>query len=141
MLPAHAKPSPHDSDKPKPTILLVEDEPLIRLGVADYLRECGFRVLEAGNADDAIAILTADNPEFRIDVVFSDVRMPGRLDGFALARWVRENRPGLPILLGSGDAKKAEVARELCEEQGLFEKPYDLGKLVIRLRTMLDRKE
>jgi DNA-binding response OmpR family regulator len=122
-------------------VLLVEDEPLIRLGVADYLRECGFRVLEASNAEDAIAILTASSPELRVDMVFSDVRMPGRLDGFGLARWVRQHRPGLPVLLGSGDAKKAEVARELCEEEGLFEKPYDLGKLVARLRAILDRPD
>lgn len=141
MLPAHSKPIPRDGDKPKPTVLLVEDEPLIRLGVADYLRECGFRVLEAANADDAIAILTARDPEFGIDVVFSDVRMPGKLDGFGLARWIRQNRPGLPVLLGSGDAKKADIASELCEQEGFFEKPYDLHKLVIRLRSMLDKSE
>src|SRR5262245_21192751 len=111
MLPAHTKPSSENGDRSKPTVLLVEDEPLIRLAVADYLRECGFKVLEAGSADDALAILTATKPEFRIDVLFSDVRMPGKLDGFGLARWVREHRPALPVLLGSGDTKKSDLAR------------------------------
>ena len=141
MLPAHRKPSSDDGEKSKPTLLLVEDEPLIRLAVADYLRECGFRVLEASNADDALAILTATSPEFRIDILFSDVRMPGKLDGFGLARWVREHRPGLPVLLGSGDAKKSDLARELCEKEGVFEKPYDLKQLVARLRSMLDKSD
>ena len=70
---------------------MVEDEVLIRLVIADYLRDCGYRVHEAVSAEEAILILQA--PEVSIDIVFSDVEMPGEMDGFGLARWVRANKP------------------------------------------------
>jgi CheY-like chemotaxis protein len=63
---------------------VVEDEVLVRLVIADYLRECGYKVYEAVNAGEAVAMLQA--PEVFINVVFSDVQMPGTMDGFALAR-------------------------------------------------------
>ncbi|MEA2816833.1 MAG: hypothetical protein QOI93_4534, partial [Rhodospirillaceae bacterium] len=64
---------------PPPTILVVEDEILVRTVIAAYLRDCGFDVVEAGNADEAVRVLEAG---IRIDIVFSDVNMPGSLDGF-----------------------------------------------------------
>jgi CheY-like chemotaxis protein len=118
-----------------PAILVVEDEVLIRLVIADYLRECGFKVYEAGNAAEALEILEADNT--KIDLVFSDVRMPGEMDGFALAQWVRRNRPGLPVILTSGDRKKSEVARDLCEDEPFFAKPYELEPVVQRIRALI----
>lgn len=78
--------SENDRGSGEHCVLLVEDEVLIRMVVADYLRECGYRVLEAGNADDAFKILTTNEP---IDVVCTDVQMPGTLDGFGLSRWIR----------------------------------------------------
>jgi CheY-like chemotaxis protein len=65
----------------------VEDEVLIRLAVSDYLRDCGYRVVETGSGDEAVTILT--KTDVRIDVVFADVSMPGGLNGFGLAQWVR----------------------------------------------------
>jgi CheY-like chemotaxis protein len=118
-----------------PTILVVEDEVLIRLVIADYLRECGFKVYEAGSAAEALEILEAGNTT--IDLVFSDVRMPGEMDGFALAQWVRRNRPGLPVILTSGDRKKSEVARDLCEDEPFFAKPYELEPVVQRIRALI----
>jgi len=86
-----------------PTVLIVEDEVLIREAVTDHLRECGFLVLEACDAEEAIEILEAG---VDIDVVFSDIRMPG-MGGVALAKWVSENRPGTPVFLASGNMGKA----------------------------------
>jgi DNA-binding response OmpR family regulator len=119
-----------------PTILVVEDEVLIRIALSDYLQECGFKVLEAGNAEDAIEIL--ESSSIQIDLIFSDVVMPGKLDGFGLARWLRTNRPGLPILLTSGDAGKAETARKLCENEPFLAKPYDLKHVVARIRASIE---
>lgn len=82
-----------------PRVLVVEDEFLIRLLVADHLREAGFTVVEAFNGDEAIAILNAGA---LIDLVFTDVRMPGAADGMALLGFVKRTRPDLPVLMTSG---------------------------------------
>ena len=120
-------------------ILIVEDEPLVRMVLSDYLQECGFRVLEASNANEAMKII--DQSSVTIDLVFSDVVMPGSTDGFGLARWVRASRPGLPFILTSGDAKKVEYAKELCEGQPFMAKPYDLKAIVARIRKTLGQAE
>lgn len=117
-------------------ILIVDDDPLLRLTLADFLGECGFRVLEATSAEEAIAMLNAYGRDGGIDLVFSDVVMPGA-DGFALAHWVRRNRPGLPVMLASGDTGKAAKAREVCAGGNFFAKPYDLRKVLAGIRAAL----
>lgn len=124
-----------DPEERTPTILIVEDETLIRIALSDYLQECGFKVLEAAHADEAVKIL--EHSPVTIDLVFSDIVMPGAMDGFALARWVRAHRPGLPIMLTSGDARKTDCARELCEREPFVSKPYDLARLVAKMRAIL----
>lgn len=119
-----------------PTVLVVEDEVLIRIALSDYLQECGFKVLEAGNADEAVEII--QHSSVTIDLVFSDVVMPGSMDGFGLAKWIRINRAGLPVILTSGDAGKADAAKALCEREPFLAKPYDLENLVKHIRTLID---
>jgi CheY-like chemotaxis protein len=121
-----------------PAILVVEDEVLIRLVIADYLRECGFKVYEAGSAEEAIVVLESD--QAAVDLIFSDIRLPGEMNGFALAQWARTNRPGLPVVLTSGDSKKSEAAKELCENEPFFAKPYDVQLVVTQIRTIIDAK-
>lgn len=118
------------------TVLVVEDEILIRLTVADYLRECGFHVLEASTADEAVRVLEA---EVEVDIVFSDIQMPGSMDGFALAQWIRRQHPHVRVLLTSGFARTTALARDLCEQNPLIPKPYDHGSLLERLKDMLRR--
>jgi DNA-binding NtrC family response regulator len=118
-----------------PTVLIVDDELLIRMALADFLQECGFKVLQAGSAEDAIAILEASVSP--IDVVFSDVRMPGEMDSFGLSKWIHQNRPGLPVLLTSGDKGMTETAAGLCEKQPVMPKPYDFHVAVARIRAMI----
>jgi DNA-binding NtrC family response regulator len=120
-----------------PTVLVVEDELIIRLGVASYLRSCGYRVLEAGDAHQARAMLEADD---QIDIVFSDVQMRGILGGFALARWVHQHRPHIGVILTSGIAGAHEVAHDLCEGGAFMEKPYDHGELDRRIRRALSKE-
>jgi CheY-like chemotaxis protein len=79
-----------DNQADAPTVLVVEDEVLIRMATAEYLRGCGYRVVEVGSGDEAVAVLETD---IRVDVVFTDVTMPGALNGFGLAQWVRRERP------------------------------------------------
>jgi CheY-like chemotaxis protein len=128
------------SDQPvpalPPTVLVVEDEILVRVVIAAYLRDCGFDVVEAGDADEAVRILEAS---IRVDIVFSDVNMPGRLDGFGLAQWVCRERPGLKIILTSGAAPAAKEASDLCTHGPILAKPYDPAKLASQLRALMAR--
>jgi CheY-like chemotaxis protein len=121
---------------PPPTILVVEDEILVRTVIAAYLRDCGFDVVEAGNAEEAVRVLEAS---IRVDIVFSDVNMPGRLDGFGLVQWLRRERPGLKIILTSGAAQAVKDASDLCAHVPILAKPYDYAELARQLRALLTR--
>jgi CheY-like chemotaxis protein len=106
-------------------VLIVEDEPLVRLTGADLLADAGFDVLEAGNADEALRILEA-TPAVR--VVFSDVEMPGSTDGLGLARNICRRWPSIGIVLTSGH----RIREEMIPCDGRFvAKPYD-GQVLVR---------
>jgi DNA-binding response OmpR family regulator len=128
-----------DPTERTPTILVVDDEVLIRMVLSDYLQDCGFKVLEAGTVAEAIAIIEASTVP--IDLVFSDVNMPGDQDGIALAQWVRTHRAELPVLLTSGDEKKAELAGEICAKEEFLPKPYDHKIAVARVRTLITARK
>ena len=115
-------PEPH-------TVLIVEDEVLIRLSAADELRVRGFGVLEASNADEAIAVLQSGVP---IDLVFTDVRMPGSMDGVALARFIDGTRPELKLIITSGALHSAPEP-----DDAFIRKPYDLDMVVTRINDLL----
>ncbi len=117
------------------TILVVEDEILVRVAIAEYLRECGYKVHEAVNAREAVTML--QSPEVAIDIVFSDVQMPGDMDGFGLARWIRTNKPGVQVILTSGVERSADIAASLCEAGPLLIKPYPSQDVVDRIRRLL----
>ena len=80
-------------------ILIVEDEFLLRMDSAEVIENAGFEVIQAGNADEAIAILEA-RPD--IHIVFTDIQMPGSMDGLKLARFVRDRWPPIKIVATSG---------------------------------------
>lgn len=127
----HVTPKPGASLR---TILVVEDEILVRLAIADYLRECGYKVHEAVDAQEALAML--QSPQVAIDIVFSDVQMPGDMDGFGLARWIRANKPGVQVILTSGVERSADIAASLCEAGPLLRKPYPPQDVVNRIRRL-----
>ena len=112
-----------------PVVLIVEDEVLVRFALADHLREQGFKVYEARNADEAIQLLSFYRGE--VDVIFSDIVMPGELDGFELAMWVRKHRPDVQVILNS--AYYADIERDSNLRDVFFSKPYDLKAVVERL--------
>jgi CheY-like chemotaxis protein len=115
------------------TILVVEDEVLIRLAVADYLRVCGYRVLEASTGEEAQTIFGDDQ---RIDVLLTDIDLGRGMTGFELARWAREAHPQVRVLLTSGVARMAQSAGELCDLP-LLKKPYPHERLVEEIRRRL----
>jgi DNA-binding NtrC family response regulator len=124
-----------DENRRRYTVLIVDDEPVIRGFLYDYLSESGFNPLTVASGDEAVELL---QKEISVDLVFSDVRMPGTLDGFGLAQWVMEHRPGLPVILASGDLGKVNATRELVAE--IVPKPYDFDMVVRKMHAALDHR-
>jgi CheY-like chemotaxis protein len=116
------------------TILVVEDDVLVRMPIAQYLRDCGYKVIEAVNAQEAMTVLL--HQETVVHLVFSDIEMSGAIDGFGLAKWIREHRPGLGVLLAGTVPRAVENAKELCEE-GPVPKPYEAYTVLNRIRQLL----
>ena len=108
-----------------PTVLLVEDEVLVRMMLADQLREAGCRVVEASDADEAFLLLRQNL--IRPGVVISDIRMPGSMDGLGLARVIRSERANLKIILMSAH----HTSLEGPDYDAFFPKPYN-GPAIIR---------
>ena len=113
-------------------ILIVEDEPLIRMGVVSQLEDAGFLIYEAGNADEAICTLE-EHAEIRL--VFTDINMPGSMDGLKLAHYVRGRWPPVKIIVTSG---RSPVRDEDLPAGAVFVgKPYHPVHFTRKLREMI----
>jgi CheY-like chemotaxis protein len=123
----------------EPTLLMVESDVLVRQPIAEYLRECGYKVVEAGNTDEAHAIL--NHGEMKVDIVLSDAQAPGQVDGFGLARWMRANRPEVKVILAGTVAHAAREAGDLCEDGPHLQKPYDPQSLVDQIKRAMAARE
>ncbi len=109
-------------------ILLVEDEGLIRMMTAEALQDEGFEVVEALDGDEAVKLL--DGPE-RFDILFTDVRMPGSLDGIEVALHARRRYPAIPIVVTSGYAADLVARLSVLDPSAvLIGKPYGMAKMV-----------
>jgi DNA-binding NtrC family response regulator len=123
----------------KPVLLLVEDEVLIRCDLGDYMRECGFVVLEAASVDEAEAFFTAG---IAIDAVFSDIRLLGARDGVELARWIGCHFPEVPVILTSGVHRALGAAKARCANiVDFIDKPYDPLVVEQRVRALIARRD
>ena len=121
---------PADADaveQSAPTVLVVEDDILVRAVAAENLRDCGYKVVEAGSADDAIRLINAG---IGVDLVFSDVNMPGSMDGFGLALWLRQHWPETRILLTSGIPRSPQEMQALQSFGSMLTKPYRKNELL-----------
>jgi len=114
-------------------ILVVEDDPTVLTLTVDMLSGLGYQVATATNAADALKIIQS---EAEIDMLFSDVVMPGGVSGVSLARTARELRPGLRVLLTSGFVGEGAVLE--TAEFPLLDKPYETSLLAAKLRKLLD---
>ena len=116
----------------QPVILVVEDEILVRSPVAEFLRTAGYKVIEAANAAEAVAVFVTGTA---IDLVFSDIDMPGRMDGVGLARWISRHHPGIHVILSSGIS---HAARTKGITAPFLPKPYRLAAVALRIRSLLE---
>jgi two-component system, response regulator PdtaR len=113
-------------------ILIVEDNALIRMDAVDMAIHEGFIVFEAESADHAIAILEA---HFEIRLVFTDIEMPGSMDGLKLAEYVRHRWPPIKLIVTSGKVPRDKAA---LPEGGLFfSKPYAHAEILTAMHTLL----
>ncbi len=117
------------------TILVVEDETRVRKLAQRYLKAMGYRVLEA---EDAVAAIAALEKGDSVDLVFSDIVLPGSMDGRELGRWLAENRPEVKVLFTTGSNEQLAALRESGEEPPVVEKPYTKELLAKRVRDRLD---
>ena len=104
----------------KAVVLVVKDNTIIRLGAVDLVLSAGYEALEAGNADEAIRKLGSRSD---IDIVFTDVQMPGTMDGIRLSHYIRKRWPPVKLLVASGNAILEETSLPVGSK--LFSKPYD----------------
>jgi two-component system, response regulator PdtaR len=114
-----------------PTVLIVEDEFLIALGAADLVQSAGYNTVEVSNADDAVCILE-DRPD--IGIVFTDIRMPGSMDGLELAHCIRNRWPPVKIIVTSGH--HILRAGDLPDGGVFIPKPYTNREITSALKAM-----
>jgi two-component system, response regulator PdtaR len=116
----------------RPVILIVEDDFFLRIHAAEMIQDAGFDVVEAGNADEAITILEA---RADIQVVFTDIQMPGSMDGLKLARFVRGRWPPIKIVTTSGNFAVRDG--DLPEGGVFLSKPYTFDRIAATIRELV----
>jgi DNA-binding response OmpR family regulator len=125
----------------EPSVMIVEADILVRHPLAEYLRECGYRVLEASHAAEARQVLT--DGILSVDIVMAEIE-GAEESGFALAAWVRANHPGVEVILTGSVVRATEKAGDLCLDGPALSKPYN-HQLVLnrirRLRAARDRNQ
>ncbi len=129
------------SENPIPSILVIDGDIVSRHAIADYLRHCGYAVVEAANTDEAMTALA--EVALGVDVIVCDVEAIGAKSGFQLAQWVRDNRPELEVRLAASVDGAARTAAELCQTGPHLKRPYEPETVidyVRQLRAARDRK-
>jgi CheY-like chemotaxis protein len=117
----------------KAVVLVVEDSSIIRMGAVDLVLSAGYEALEARNADEAIRILESRDD---IDLVFTDVQMPGTMDGIKLSHHIRDRWPPVKLILASGAAILEESS--LPGGSRFFSKPYDDHAITDAMARLLE---
>jgi DNA-binding NtrC family response regulator len=119
------------SDGQPVAVLVVDDDPILRSTLAYEIRDAGYLVREASNTDEAERILAADT---LIDVVVTDIEMPGPRDGLALAKSVRAFKPHIKVIVASGLVPRTGV---VGIADAFFGKPYDFTRILMRIKSLL----
>jgi CheY-like chemotaxis protein len=115
-------------------VLVVEDEMLLRMRAVDMVEDAGFTSVEAVDADEAVAILESRSD---IALLFTDIQMPGSMDGLGLAHAVHERWPPIKIILVSGQLKPAII--DIPANSRFFGKPLKAGEMIAEIQDMIGR--
>ena len=133
-------PSARSKSKPELTLLLAEDDVIVRLVLAGHLRGCGLNVIEAASAEEAKTILLAGS---KVDFMLADAQLAGPISGFALAQWVRKNRPSIAVVLSAGLTNKTQAAHDMCRravKKDGHGDPISLHDRIASMTTERDRR-
>ena len=115
-----------------PKVLVVEDEMMLRMRAVDIVEDAGFTPIEAVNADEALAILES---RLDIELLFTDIQMPGSMDGLRLAHAVRERWPSIKIILVSGKLTPTEAEKPVHSR--FFGKPLEVKQMIAEMQEMI----
>ena len=121
----------------RPGLLIVEADVLARHPLAQYLRECGYRVFEAASLAEAQLLL--DQPDTAIDVALADASQGS--EGFTLASWIRKHHPTVQVTLASSVSNTTEKAANLCEEGPAVDKPYQHQFVLQTIRRLVAARD
>lgn len=116
-------------------VMVVDTDILARMAIADYLRDCGYKVIESGSSAEVRSVLEAGH---EIDVLLIDMQLQSSEDGFALTRAIRADYPRVIIIRTSSAAKLADKASDLCDD-GPLVKPYHPQELLRRIQQLRQR--
>lgn len=116
------------------SVLIVDGDIVSRHAIADYLRHCGYAVVEAANTDEALVALR--EPSLSIDIIVCDIEAIGAQSGFELASWVRQNRPELEVRLAGTLESAVGTAAELCESGPHLARPYEPEAVVDYIKRL-----
>jgi len=116
------------------SVLVIDGDIVSRHAIADYLRHCGYAVVEAANTDEAVTALA--EVALGIDVILCDIAAIGARSGFELAQWVRDNRPGLEVRLAGNLDVAAKTAADLCEAGPHLRRPYEPEAVVDYIKQL-----
>ena len=125
---------PTSAQPAKDAILVVDADVLSRHAIAEYLRHCGYAVVEAANTDEAI--IAVQDRSLSIDVIVCDIAAIGARSGFEFASWVRENRPELEVRLAGTLDRIVNTATELCESGPHLKRPYEPEAVVDYIKRL-----
>ena len=118
------------------TVVVVEPDVLVRMVIAEYLRDCGYKVIEAAGSTEVWAVLDGGHA---VDVLLIEVSLPGDENGFELAHRIRQTRREVDVILTSGVAGTVQQSHELCEE-GPIKTPYEPKDVEARIKILLERR-
>jgi CheY-like chemotaxis protein len=122
-----------NEQKAKTVILVVDDEPLLRMDLEDSLYVTGYQVVGAGNADEAIAVLSQRND---IGLVVTDIHMPGSMDGLGLLRTIRDRWPPVRIMIASSQTRFEPG--QVPDDVPVFSKPFAYASINAKARQLLE---
>lgn len=123
-----------DASPLKDAVLVIDGDIVSRHAIADYLRHCGYAVVEAASTDEAMIALA--EPTLGIDVILCDIAAIGARSGFELAQWVREHRPELEVRLAGSLENAARTAADLCETGPNLKRPYEPQAVVDYIKQL-----
>ena len=117
-------------------ILVVDGDVLVRHAISDYLRHCGYAVVEASSIDEATTVLTQE--DLGVDAVLCDADAPGTSNAFEFRVWAKQHHQNVHTALAGNIEAAAQKAAELCEQGPHFSRPYDPQSVVDYIRRLLD---